>query len=120
MIEQAFSLVAAACERIQECGKCDECPKKHTCICGDTNVMDMAELGAKCIFVPTPGQFEQIVLAHDLSKAGYATQIPADELSAETLASAFEKSVKMPKVEKQNLLHDAVENVVRRFKERSI
>jgi hypothetical protein len=87
---------------------------------GYSTVMDMAELGAKCIFVPTPGQFEQIVLAHDLSKAGYAVEIPADELSAETLASAFEKSVKMPKVEKQNLLHDAVENVVRRFKERSI
>ena len=87
---------------------------------GYSTVMDMAELGAKCIFVPTPGQFEQIVLAHDLSKAGYAVEIPADELSAETLASAFEKSVKMPKVEKQNLLHDAVENVVRKFKERSI
>ena len=87
---------------------------------GYSTVMDMAELGAKCIFVPTPGQFEQIVLAHDLSKAGYAVEIPADELSAETLAIAFEKSVKMPKVEKQNLLHDAVENVVRRFKERSI
>ncbi len=87
---------------------------------GYSTVMDMAELGAKCIFVPTPGQFEQIVLAHDLSKAGYAVEIPADELSAETLTSAFEKSVKMPKVEKQNLLHDAVENVVRRFKERSI
>lgn len=87
---------------------------------GYSTVMDMAELGAKCIFVPTPGQFEQIVLAHDLSKAGYAVEIPADELSAETLASAFEKSVKMPKVEKQNLLHDAVEDVVRKFKERSI
>lgn len=87
---------------------------------GYSTVMDMAELGAKCIFVPTPGQFEQIVLAHDLSKAGYAVEIPADELSAETLANAFEKSVKMPKVEKQNLLHDAVENVVQRFKERSI
>ena len=49
---------------------------------GYSTVMDMAELGAKCIFVPTPGQFEQIVLAHDLSKAGYATQIPADELSS--------------------------------------
>ena len=43
-----------------------------------------------------------------------------DELSAETLTSAFEKSVKIPKVEKQNLLHDAVEDVVRKFKERSI
>lgn len=87
---------------------------------GYSTVMDMAELGAKCIFVPTPGQFEQIVLAHDLSKAGYAVEIPADELSAETLTRAFEKSVKMPKVEKQNLLHDAVEDVVRKFKERSI
>ncbi|ACX73826.1 Glycosyltransferase 28 domain protein [Fibrobacter succinogenes subsp. succinogenes S85] len=87
---------------------------------GYSTVMDMAELGAKCIFVPTPGQFEQIVLAHDLSKAGYAVEIPADELSAETLTSAFEKSVKMPKVEKQNLLHDAVEDVVRKFKERLI
>ena len=87
---------------------------------GYSTVMDMAELGAKCIFVPTPGQFEQIVLAHDLSKAGYAVEIPADELSAETLTSAFEKSVKMPKVAKQNLLHDAVEDVVRKFKERSI
>lgn len=87
---------------------------------GYSTVMDMAELGAKCIFVPTPGQFEQIVLAHDLSKAGYAVEIPADELSAETLTSAFEKSVKMPKVAKQNLLHDAVEEVVRKFKERSI
>ena len=87
---------------------------------GYSTVMDMAELGAKCIFVPTPGQFEQIVLAHDLSKAGYAVEILADELSAETLTSAFEKSVKMPKVAKQNLLHDAVEDVVRKFKERSI
>lgn len=87
---------------------------------GYSTVMDMAELGAKCIFVPTPGQFEQIVLAHDLSKAGYAVEIPADELSTETLTSAFEKSVKMPKVAKQNLLHDAVEDVVRKFKERSI
>ena len=87
---------------------------------GYSTVMDMAELGAKCIFVPTPGQFEQIVLAHDLSKAGYAVEIPADELFAETLTRAFEKSVKMPKVEKQNLLHDAVEDVVRKFKERLI
>ena len=87
---------------------------------GYSTVMDMAELGAKCIFVPTPGQFEQIVLARDLSKAGYAVEIPADELSAETLAGAFEKSVKMPKVEEQNLLHDAVYDVVQKIKERSI
>ncbi len=85
---------------------------------GYSTVMDMAELGAKCIFVPTPGQFEQIVLAHDLSAAGYATQIPAEELSAETLEKAFESCVTMVAPGKQNLLHDAVKNVVRKLKER--
>ncbi len=85
---------------------------------GYSTVMDMAVLGAKCIFVPTPGQFEQIVLAHDLSKAGYAVEIPAEKLSAETLTNAFDSCMKMPKVEKQNLLRDAVNDVVRKFKER--
>ena len=83
---------------------------------GYSTVMDMAELGAKCIFVPTPGQFEQVVLAHDLSKAGYAVEIPADELSVESLTHAFESSAAMPLAEKQNLLHDAVENVVQKVK----
>ena len=85
---------------------------------GYSTVMDMAELGAKCIFVPTPGQFEQIVLARDLSKAGYAVEIKAEELSAESLAKAFDSCVQMPKVEKQNLLRSAVENVVQKIKER--
>ena len=82
---------------------------------GYSTVMDMAELGAKCIFVPTPGQFEQIVLAKDLSKAGYAAHIPADKLSAESLTEAFESCVKMPKLGSPNLLRDAVENIVRKF-----
>ena len=85
---------------------------------GYSTVMDMAELGAKCIFVPTPGQFEQVVLAHDLSEAGYAAEIPEDDLSVETLTSAFESSAAMPLAEKQNLLRDAVENVVQKIRER--
>ena len=76
-------------------------------------MMDMAELGAKCIFVPTPGQFEQLVLAHDLSNAGYAVEIPADKLSAETLVKAFDSCVEMPKIGNPNLLRSAIENVVR-------
>ncbi|SHK63407.1 glycosyltransferase [Fibrobacter sp. UWB12] len=80
---------------------------------GYSTVMDMAELGAKCIFVPTPGQFEQIVLAHDLSKAGYAVEIKADQLNADTLAKSFESCVKMPKLGNSNLLRSAVENIVR-------
>ncbi len=80
---------------------------------GYSTVMDMAELGAKCIFVPTPGQFEQIVLARDLSNAGYAVEIPADKLSAETLVKAFDSCVEMPKIGNPNLLRSAIENVVR-------
>ncbi len=87
---------------------------------GYSTVMDMAELGAKCIFVPTPGQFEQIVLAHDLSKAGYAVEIPAEKLSSETLARAFESCVKFPAPVKQDLLKLAVEDVVKKLKERSL
>ena len=85
---------------------------------GYSTVMDMAELGAKCIFVPTPGQFEQIVLAHDLSKAGYAVEIPADKLSSETLTKAFESCVKFPSLGKQNLLGQAVDDVLKKLKER--
>jgi hypothetical protein len=85
---------------------------------GYSTVMDMAELGAKCIFVPTPGQFEQIVLAHDLSKAGCAAEIKADELSAATLTKAFDSCAKLPKWVGANLLRMAVESVVRKTKER--
>ena len=82
---------------------------------GYSTVMDMAELGAKCIFVPTPGQFEQVVLARDLSKAGYAVEIPADKLSAETLTRAFDSCVKMPKLGSRNLLRTAIENIVQKI-----
>ena len=85
---------------------------------GYSTVMDMVELGAKCIFVPTPGQFEQIVLAHDLSKAGVAVDIPADKLSAETLTKAFGSCVRMPKLETRNLLRFAVEKVVQKIEEK--
>ena len=85
---------------------------------GYSTVMDMAELGAKCIFVPTPGQYEQLVLAEDLSKAGYAVEIPAGKLSARTLLKAFDSCVQFPSPAKQNMLRDAVKNVVEKIKER--
>ena len=85
---------------------------------GYSTVMDMAKLDAKCIFVPTPGQFEQIVLAHDLSQAGYAVEIPAEKFSAQALAKAFESCVKFPSLAKQNLLSEAVKDVVRKIREK--
>ena len=85
---------------------------------GYSTVMDMAELGAKCIFVPTPGQFEQIVLAHDLSESGFAAYIPAEKLSARTLTKAFESCENFPCLSKQNLLQKAVREVIKKVKER--
>ena len=42
---------------------------------GYSTVMDMAVLGARCIFVPTPGQYEQVILGRDLAREGFAATI---------------------------------------------
>ena len=75
---------------------------------GYSTVMDMAELGARCIFVPTPGQYEQVVLARDLAAAGYAVHIPASRFSADSLKESFKKKAALPVPGEDNLLHDAV------------
>lgn len=80
---------------------------------GYSTVMDMAVLGASCIFVPTPGQYEQVVLSRALSRAGYAVDIPAGRLSLETLRLAMESSVKLPKPPAQNLLTPLVQEALK-------
>ena len=47
------------------------------CRSGYTTIMDLAQLGKKAFFIPTPGQYEQEYLAHKLKKNGlvpYAKQ----------------------------------------------
>ncbi|SHK78540.1 conserved hypothetical protein [Fibrobacter sp. UWT2] len=77
---------------------------------GYSTVMDMAVLGAKCIFVPTPGQYEQIILGRDLAREGYAVTIDESKLSTETLLAAISEKarVALPKPSDNNLLKDAV------------
>ena len=81
---------------------------------GYSTVMDMAVLGAKCIFVPTPGQYEQIVLSRDLSRAGYAATISESDLSLKTFLATISElgNVALPKPECNNLLNDAVTNLI--------
>lgn len=79
---------------------------------GYSTVMDMAYLGAKCVFVPTPGQYEQVNLARHLASSGYAVEIPFAQLSAETLLEAFKHDVELPKPSSQTLLHDAVKDIM--------
>jgi UDP:flavonoid glycosyltransferase YjiC (YdhE family) len=81
---------------------------------GYSTVMDMAYLGAKCVFVPTPGQYEQVVLARDLATAGYAVSIPANRLSVESLLDAFKKNVVLPRPESSGVLENAVKELFSR------
>ncbi len=80
---------------------------------GYSTIMDMAVLGASCIFVPTPGQYEQVVLAKSLSRAGYAVEIPAAKLNLETLQTAMETQVRLPKPPSQNLLTPLVQEALK-------
>lgn len=81
---------------------------------GYSTVMDMAYLGATCIFVPTPGQYEQVVLARDLATAGYAVNIPANRLSVESLLDAFKGNVALPRPQQAGVLENAVKDLFSR------
>ena len=86
---------------------------------GYSTVMDMALLGARCIFVPTPGQYgqyEQVVLASDLSAAGYAVSMEEDSLTVDALKGALERTdvVELPRFAGNALLSDAVNQILRR------
>lgn len=77
---------------------------------GYSTVMDMAVLGAHCIFVPTPGQYEQVILGRDLAREGFAATIDESKFSTETLlATISEKArVALPKPSENNLLKNAI------------
>ncbi len=57
---------------------------------GYSTVMDMENLGASCIFVPTPGQTEQVYLGKLLQKSGIAKLLHQNEISAKKLCEAIE------------------------------
>lgn len=83
---------------------------------GYSTVMDMAVLQAKCIFVPTPGQYEQIILARDLSAAGYAVSVRERDLSADMLNDILTKDQVgfLPKATDTHLLSSAVSEVLKK------
>ena len=81
---------------------------------GYSTVMDMAYLRARCIFVPTPGQYEQVALAKELASSGYAVHVPAQGLSLKALQKAFRTDVALPEPPHENILRSAVEDLVAR------
>ncbi|MBS1487598.1 MAG: glycosyltransferase [Bacteroidetes bacterium] len=62
------------------------------CRSGYSSVMDLATLGKKAIFVPTPGQPEQEYLADEMMKKGIAYAMPQHELD---IAKAIDESKKI-------------------------
>lgn len=57
---------------------------------GYSTVMDMENLEASCIFVPTPGQTEQVYLGKLLQKSGFSKLLRQKEISAKKLCEAIE------------------------------
>ena len=81
---------------------------------GYSTVMDMAVLGAKCLFVPTPGQYEQVILGRDLAREGFAATIEESKFTVENLlATIGEKgNVALPRPKDNDLLKDAVSRII--------
>jgi len=81
---------------------------------GYSTVMDQAVLGANCLFVPTPGQTEQVYLGKLLKNSKFARSLEESRLTARNLLEAFEgEPYKLPKPEKLNLLQKNVEELAK-------
>ncbi|OBX24742.1 uncharacterized protein (TIGR00661 family) [Gelidibacter algens] len=55
---------------------------------GYTTIMDLAKLGKKAFFIPTPGQFEQEYLAKTLAEKKWAPSCTQEDFSLEKLKAA--------------------------------
>src|SRR5690554_86773 len=81
---------------------------------GYSTVMDMSVLGAKCVFVPTPGQTEQEYLGESLEHLGHV--VISDLLfNSYTLKLSLEKAKKLEInfSENASLLKDAVHHILK-------
>ncbi|MEW5676829.1 glycosyltransferase [Flavobacterium enshiense] len=59
--------------------------KMVLCRSGYTSIMDLAKLGKKAFFIPTPGQYEQEYLAKKLKKKGMVPSCKQDDFKIDQL-----------------------------------
>jgi uncharacterized protein (TIGR00661 family) len=59
--------------------------EKVLCRSGYTTIMDLAKLGKKAFFIPTPGQYEQEYLAKKLKREGIVPYVKQDKFKIENL-----------------------------------
>jgi UDP-N-acetylglucosamine:LPS N-acetylglucosamine transferase len=74
--------------------------KAVLCRSGYTTVMDLAKLGKKALFIPTPGQFEQEYLAKRFRRNGFAPFVKQSDFKIEDLAD-INLYQGLPKLEKK-------------------
>ena len=85
------------------------------CRAGYSTLMDLAFFGKKAIFVPTPGQTEQIYLADQLHEANRGTTVSQDKLILMEAIKKAELTVGLPKYKPNigvDLLMDAVKDLL--------
>ena len=70
------------------------------CRSGYTTIMDLAKLGKKAFFIPTPGQYEQEYLAEKFKKEGLVSYAKQDDFKIEHLLET-EVYEGLPKLENQ-------------------
>lgn len=79
---------------------------------GYSTVMDMANLGANCVFVPTPGQTEQEFLGRELFRSGQAGLLSEPLLLPDNLCKMEKDRRKIRcKSREKNLLSFAVDSL---------
>ena len=59
--------------------------EKVLCRSGYTTIMDLAKLGKKAFFIPTPGQYEQEYLAKKLKREGLVPYAKQEKFKIENL-----------------------------------
>lgn len=81
---------------------------------GYSTIMDMAVLGANCVFVPTPGQTEQLYLADSLEESKRAVILTDILFNSMTLKSALTKeNINSSTIENDmSLLSEAIESIL--------
>lgn len=89
--------------------------EQSTCVIarsGYSTVMDLATLGKKAIFIPTPGQTEQEYLAHRLMKMRIAYSISQDRLDVKAALERLKDFSGFEFAEYDELLKNALDQIL--------
>ena len=80
---------------------------------GYSTIMDLARLGKKAVFIPTPGQTEQAYLAAQLMRSGVAYSIPQQEFNLKNALKESDKFSGFANFEHDNsLLEKAIQSIL--------